>query len=82
VGDWDNDSFSNVIHFVFESTPAQDRGLRKEAVAVAKRHIDKPRGQDKFKTTQREVHDLTLDLLDLIVDDFVNMDVEEPSIWS
>jgi hypothetical protein len=77
VGDWDNDSFSNVIRFVYKSTPEQDRGLRKEVVAVAKRHIHKLRDRVEFKTTQREVPDFTLDLLDSIIDDLENTDMVE-----
>ncbi|KAI9810218.1 MAG: hypothetical protein M1826_003694, partial [Phylliscum demangeonii] len=67
--EWNNESFSHVVRVVYEDTMQKDRGLRDLVARVAKDNIQALRGRGEFKSVLSEVHDFTLDLLNLSVDD-------------
>jgi speckle-type POZ protein len=60
---WSMDDFPLAISVVYDSTPAEDRGLRDLAVATAQKNINTLLGKDGFGELLRKTADFSADLI-------------------
>ena len=63
ASDWNLPVFPRVVRLVYESTPAQDQGLRSVIASVSQCHFSVLKHREEFAEVLREVHDFALDIL-------------------
>jgi rubrerythrin len=64
---WSMDDFPLAISVVYESTPAEDRGLRDLAVEVSYKNVDHLLSRDDFSNLLRQTADFTADLIPFLI---------------